>query len=117
MGSKDRFGHRRCCGSGRCRYDATLKAAEETPMITVYEANVTDVGGYKNQFLTALQPKIDKAKSAGWRAGKLSRRTGQVLRVWEGGPAASAYRRNLVQVAIVARSLPVRTSLSFQTKP
>ena len=40
----------------------TLKAAEETPMITVYEANVTDMDGYKNQFLTALQPKIDKAQ-------------------------------------------------------
>ena len=40
----------------------TLKAAEETPMITAYEANVTDMGGYKNQFLTALQPKIDKAQ-------------------------------------------------------
>jgi uncharacterized protein (DUF1330 family) len=49
----------------------TLKAAEETPMITVYEANVTDMDGYKNQFLTALQPKIDKAQER-WlaRGGK-----------------------------------------------
>jgi uncharacterized protein (DUF1330 family) len=49
----------------------TLKAAEETPMITVYEANVTDMDGYKNQFLTAIQPKIDKAQER-WlaRGGK-----------------------------------------------
>jgi uncharacterized protein (DUF1330 family) len=49
----------------------TLKAAEETPMITVYEANVSDMDGYKNQFLTALQPKIDKAQER-WlaRGGK-----------------------------------------------
>ena len=58
----DRFGHRRCCGLVAAAMMPTLKAAEETPMITVYEANVTDMGGYKNQFLTALQPKIDKAQ-------------------------------------------------------
>ena len=47
----------------------TLKAAEETPMITVYEANVTDMDGYKNQFLTALQPKIDTAPCPARRLG------------------------------------------------
>ena len=32
---------------------------------------------YKNQFLTALQPKIDKAQERWLARGKLSRRTGQ----------------------------------------
>jgi uncharacterized protein (DUF1330 family) len=37
----------------------------------VYEANVAHVDGYKNQFLTALQPKIDKVQER-WlaRGGK-----------------------------------------------
>jgi uncharacterized protein (DUF1330 family) len=50
---------------------APLKAAEDAPYITVYEANVTDMDGYKNQFLAALQPKIDKVQER-WlaRGGK-----------------------------------------------
>jgi hypothetical protein len=37
----------------------------------MYEANVTGMDGYKNQFLTALQPKIDKVQER-WlaRGGK-----------------------------------------------
>jgi uncharacterized protein (DUF1330 family) len=37
-----------------------LKAAGMTPVYAIYEANVTDQDGYKNQFLSVLAPKLEK---------------------------------------------------------
>jgi hypothetical protein len=39
------------------------QAAEDTPYIGVYEANVTDMEGYKANFLTPLQPKVGRRYS------------------------------------------------------
>ena len=51
---------RRTNVSGRRRYDAALKAAEETPMITVYEA-----AGLKDQLddVLAVSACMDRAGS------------------------------------------------------
>jgi len=38
-----------------------LKAASSPPVYVVYEANVTDADGYKNVFLKALAPKMEKS--------------------------------------------------------
>jgi hypothetical protein len=48
---------------------------------------------------------------------EFSCRTGQAPHAWEGGPAASSYRRSQVEVGTVARSLLVRTYPSFQPRP
>jgi uncharacterized protein (DUF1330 family) len=37
-----------------------LRAADHLPVYTVYEANVTDPVGYKNNFLKAVAPKLEK---------------------------------------------------------
>lgn len=37
-----------------------LKAAGSTPVYEIYEANVTDPDGYKNDFLKQLSPIIEK---------------------------------------------------------
>jgi uncharacterized protein (DUF1330 family) len=37
-----------------------LKAAGSLAVYAVYEANVTDQDGYKNQFLSVLAPKLEK---------------------------------------------------------
>ena len=84
-------------------------------MITVYEANVTDMG----EFLTALQPRNTDRPKRRWLArGETSaRRTGQVLRVWEGGPAASAYLDEArYTVERMARSLSCSGQSLFSDK-
>jgi hypothetical protein len=35
-----------------------------TPTLEVYEANITDENGYKNDFLKTIQPKLDKPRHA-----------------------------------------------------
>jgi uncharacterized protein (DUF1330 family) len=37
-----------------------LRAADRLPVYTVYEANVTDPEGYKNNFLKVVGPKLEK---------------------------------------------------------
>jgi len=52
------------------------QAAEDTPYIGVYEANVTDMEGYKANFLTPLQPKLDADIQERW-TGKTTERVGK----------------------------------------
>ena len=52
------------------------EAAEDTPYIGVYEANVTDMEGYKANFLTPLQPKLDADIQERW-TGKTTERVGK----------------------------------------
>jgi hypothetical protein len=37
-----------------------LRAADHLPVYTVYEANVTDTEGYKNNFLKVIAPKLEQ---------------------------------------------------------
>jgi uncharacterized protein (DUF1330 family) len=37
-----------------------LRAAGSAPIYTVYEANVTDPAGYKNEFLKVVVPKLER---------------------------------------------------------
>ena len=63
MGRKDRFGIAIAAVLVAAAMMPTLKAAEETPMITVYEANVTDM------VVTRLQEPVPHCATAQNRQG------------------------------------------------